>query len=72
VDVHKPVHKPAKTARATKLSLIVASENAGAHALYLKLGYQEVASFGEEAKARSTNRTPSISPALLITPICNS
>jgi len=34
----------AQTARATKLSLIVASENAGAHALYLKLGYQEIAS----------------------------
>jgi ribosomal protein S18 acetylase RimI-like enzyme len=34
----------ARAARATKLSLIVASENEGAHALYIKLGYQEVAS----------------------------
>ena len=29
---------------ATRLSLIVASENTGAHALYLKLGYREIAS----------------------------
>ena len=29
-------------AGATKLSLIVASENRGAHALYLKLGYREI------------------------------
>ena len=34
----------AQTACATKLSLIVASENEGARALYLKLGYQEIAS----------------------------
>ncbi len=34
----------AQTERATKLSLIVASENVGAHALYSKLGYQEIAS----------------------------
>lgn len=31
-------------AGATKLSLIVASENRGAHALYLKLGYREIGS----------------------------
>ena len=34
----------AHAARATRLSLIVASENEGAHALYLKLGYQEIGS----------------------------
>ncbi len=34
----------AQKERATKLSLIVASENEGARALYLKLGYQEIAS----------------------------
>jgi ribosomal protein S18 acetylase RimI-like enzyme len=34
----------AQAARATELSLIVASENEGAYALYLKLGYQEIAS----------------------------
>lgn len=32
------------SAGATRLSLIVASENTGAHRLYLKLGYKEVAS----------------------------
>lgn len=34
----------AEAAQATKLSLIVASENTSAHALYLKLGYREIAS----------------------------
>ena len=34
----------AKNTGATHLSLIVASENTGAHALYLKLGYQDVSS----------------------------
>ena len=34
----------ATAAGATRLSLIVASENTGAHALYLKLGYREIAS----------------------------
>ena len=34
----------ARAARATKLSLIVAGENTGAHALYEKLGYRETGS----------------------------
>jgi ribosomal protein S18 acetylase RimI-like enzyme len=34
----------ARTARTNRLSLIVASENEGAHALYLKLGYRQLAS----------------------------
>lgn len=34
----------ARIARATRLSLIVSSENSGAHALYVKLGYQKIGS----------------------------
>ena len=36
--------EPARAAGARQMSLIVASENLGAHALYRKLGYREIAS----------------------------
>jgi hypothetical protein len=44
MNIRKATQDDAQTAGANRISLIVASENEGAHSLYLKLAYRQIAS----------------------------